>query len=132
MMHIARIVAACSMTSALLCACAFDVVRVEQHPATLRASHEAAKAFVLEADVSLVLPVGYRRVLKRGSRWDYVGSIEAGDVYATRDQVLTVEASNIYEAYIVVKGTKLVGFYLPVQRTYSPSANSVSLAARPL
>ncbi len=43
-----------------------------------------------------------------------------GDVYKTRDQVLTVEASNVQEAYIVVESGRLVGFYMPVERTFSP------------
>jgi hypothetical protein len=38
-------------------------------------------------------------------------------VYATRDRVLTVEASNVHEAYIVVSNGKLVGFFLPVEKT---------------
>jgi len=50
-----------------------------------------------------------------------------GVVYKSKDQVLTVEASNIYEANIVVLSNKLVGFYLPVEHTFSPLDSKVKL-----
>ena len=63
---------------------------------------------------------GYSRKLKQGTTWNYVGTVMYGDVYKTNDQILTVEGSNIYEAYIVVSNDKLVGFYLPAEESYSP------------
>jgi hypothetical protein len=110
--------------------CAFDLAHVEQTPATLSASATAPRSFVLDQEVALTLPLGYRRTLRRNSTWTYVGTLAAGDVYTTKDQVLTVEASNIHEAYIVVKGARLVGFYLPVERTFSPAAAPVTLPLR--
>ena len=58
--------------------------------------------------------------MKKGTTWDFVGTISSGDVFRTKDQILTVEASNIHEAYIVVSSDKLVGFYLPVEKSFSP------------
>jgi hypothetical protein len=113
--------------AALLVGCAFDVIRVEQAPATLITAPSSKPSFVLEQDVPISLEFGYKRVLQKGTRWTYVGAIAKGDVYKTNDQVLTVEASNIYEAYIVVEASKLVGFYLPVERTYTPAVESKSL-----
>jgi len=129
-MHRSRVVVSATIATAVLAACAFDLAHVAQVPAPFRSSEPTRRAFVLEHDVPLTLPFGYRRVLKQGSTWSYVGTIEPGDIFATRDQVLTVEASNIHEAYIVVNGEKLVGFYLPVERTYSPAAERVSLPLR--
>jgi hypothetical protein len=54
-----------------------------------------------------------------------------GNVYRTRDQVVTVEGSHIHEAYIVVTERSLVGFYLPVERTFSPVTPSQTLAVEP-
>ncbi|NDP41274.1 MAG: hypothetical protein GZ089_00925 [Aromatoleum sp.] len=116
-----------TIATALLTACAFDLVHVAQTPAPFHASEPTRRAFVLAQEVSLTLPFGYRRALKRGSLWSYVGTIDAGDVFASKDQVLTVEASNVHEAYIVVNGDNLVGFCLPVERTYSPATQRVSL-----
>ena len=114
----------------LLAGCPFDVIRVEQTPATLVSTPSPKPAFTLEQDVSIDLGFGYKRVLRKGTRWTWVGTIDSGDVYKTADQVLTVEASNIHEAYIVVEGRKLVGFYLPVERTYTRAVESKSLPAR--
>jgi hypothetical protein len=116
--------------AALLAGCPFDVIRVEQTPAQLVSAASAKPAFVLEQDVPINLGFGYTRVLRKGTRWTYVGEISKGDVYKTADQVLTVEASNIHEAYIVLEGRKLVGFYLPVERTYTPAAESKSLPTK--
>lgn len=118
------------LASALFAACPFDVIHVEQSSATIVPCDATTRPFVLEEDVPLSLPYGYRRLLKRGTRWTCIGAIAAGDVYETKDQVLTVEASNIHEAYIVVSGGKLVGFYLPVERTYSPASEPTSLPTR--
>ena len=104
----------------LVAGCAFDVIHVEQTPAELVSTAAATPSFLLDQDLDVDLPFGYRRVLRKGTRWTHVGSIEQGDVYTSKDQVLTIEASNVYEAYIVVSNAKLVGFYLPVERTYSP------------
>jgi hypothetical protein len=116
--------------AALLAGCPFDVIRVEQTPVTLVASPSPKPSFVLDQDVSIDLGFGYKRALRKGTRWTYVGTIVNGDVYKTTDQVLTVEASNIHEAYIVVEARKLVGFYLPVERTYTRAVESKSLPAR--
>lgn len=47
-----------------------------------------------------------------------VGTDPHGDVYKTEDQILTVEASNVYEAFIVISAGDLVGFYLPVEDAF--------------
>jgi hypothetical protein len=59
--------------------------------------------------------------------WHPAGALPQGGVFKTQDQVLTVEGSNIHEAYIVVKEARLVGFYLPANGTYSPLEQPVDL-----
>jgi hypothetical protein len=104
----------------LFISCAFDLVHVKQLPTKLDTTQLPKSSFILEKEEKIDLGTGYSRVIKDGTKWDYVGTIENGDVYNTKDQVLTVEASNIHEAYIVISSGKLIGFYLPVEKTFSP------------
>jgi hypothetical protein len=108
----------------LLNACAFDLFHIEQIPTQIKSTNLSKPSFELEKEVNFVLDKGFTRKLKQGTKWNYVGTISYGDVFRTKDQILTVEASNIYEAYIVVSAGKLVGFYLPVERSYSPLGDS--------
>ena len=109
----------CALTF-LLTGCAFDVVHVKQFPANLDSGQAPKNSCFLEKEVNVDLGTGYSRTLRPGTRWDYAGSIPQGEVFKTKDQILTVEASHIHEAYIVVSSGKLVGFYLPVEKTFSP------------
>lgn len=119
-----------ALVAGTLGGCAFDLAHVEQRAATLSTRTSAPPSFVLTHAVDVDLGLGYRRVLRAGTRWTYVGTVDAGDVYKTADQVLTVEASNIHEAYAVVASGRLVGFYLPVEKTYSPAIAPVPLPMR--
>ena len=104
----------------LLTGCAFDVVHVKQIPTQLKSTSSNKSSWRLGNDINVILGTGYSRQLKSGTKWDYVGSITHGDVFKTDDQILTVEGSNIYEAYVVISSGKLVGFYLAVEHTFSP------------
>jgi hypothetical protein len=104
----------------LLPACAFDVVHIKQIPVQMGSSVALNNSFRLGKEVNFSLGTGYSRKLNQGTKWICVGSISQGDIFKTNDQVLTVEGSNIYEAYIVVASGKLVGFYLPVEQSYCP------------
>jgi len=115
--------------SLLISGCAFDVIRVEQISAKLDSDVSCNKSFVLAKNVDLQLG-GYNRILKKGTRWNCMGSIAQGDIYKTKDQVLTIEASNIFEAHIVVNANKLVGFYLPVEHTFSRLDKPIELTVQ--
>jgi len=78
------------------------------------------ESFYLTDDVIIKLHTGYESILKHESRWNFVGQIPEGNVYKPHDQVLTVEGANIHEAYIVISNGQLVGFYLPVEKAFSP------------
>jgi hypothetical protein len=109
-----------SLIATLLSGCPFDVYRVELTPVTLQSPATSLSGFILQEQVNLNIGYGYERTLKVGTNWIPVGTIPYGDVFKSEDQVLTVEASNIYEAYIVVSNDEVVGFYLPVEDSYSP------------
>lgn len=104
----------------ILNACAFDIVHVKQTPSNLVLQSDSSANFTLEKEAKVSLGTGYRRTLKANTTWSLVGSLPEGSVFKTRDQILTVEGSNIYEAYIVVESNSLTGFYLPAEGTYSP------------
>lgn len=125
-MRVSILVAVCALTTS----CAFDLVRVKQIPTALESARASQPALTLEEHVRVALGTGYSRVLKQGTTWKHVGTITEGEVYRTDDQVLTVEASNIYEAYIVVLDGRLVGFYLPVEKAFSPIRRSRELPLR--
>ena len=63
----------------------------------------------------------YNRVLARGSRWQLVGTTPQGRVYRRSDGVFTVEGAHVHEAYLVLAADRLVGFYLPVEKAFSPT-----------
>lgn len=77
-----------------------------------------ASTFRLDRNVPIEFSTGYRRTLKRGTRWQLVGSLEEGEVFEPMDSVFTVEGRHIREAYIVVRDDELVGFYLPVEDAF--------------
>ncbi len=111
----------------ILNACAFDVVHVNQTTANIVPQSDPSANFTLGTETLVSLGTGYSRTLRANTQWSLVGSLPEGNVFKTNDQILTVEGSNIYEAYIVVESNKLTGFYLPAERTYSPLKKSLPL-----
>ena len=116
----------------ILNACAFDVVRLKQVPVEIRTGSVCMESFTLTQDTKIDAGPGYSRTLKSGSRWECVGEIPQGMIYKTKDQILTVEASNVFEANIVVADQKLIGYYLPVESSFSPLDNPQKLPMKKL
>jgi hypothetical protein len=113
---------------ALIVGCAFDIADVKYQPARLESVADEGTAFTLAADIPIHgAPCGYSRSLRKGSRWFAVGRLLEGVVYRSRDQVLTIECSNVLEAYLVVAAGKVVGFYLPVEKGFSPLSEPIQL-----
>ncbi len=131
-MNTLRIIAVAICLTMSLTYCAFDVVHVKQVPTQLEVSQSPKNGFQLEKEANVNLGTGFRRVLRAGTRWDFVGTTSDGDVYRSKDQILTVEASNIHEAYLVISSGKLVGFYLPVEGSFSPLGEPQVLITREL
>ena len=129
-MRTLKIIAATICLAMPLTYCAFDVVHVKQIPTQFQSAQTPKNSFELEKEVKVSLGTGFSRVLKKGTRWDFVGTTSQGDVYRSKDQVLTVEASNIHEAYLVISSGKLVGFYLPVEKSFSPLEDPQVLTMR--
>lgn len=110
--------------------CAFDVIHVKQTPAHFEPV-TADQAWVLRDDLKVLIASGWATPLKKGTIWKRVGRIAEGDVIATRDQILTVEASNVFEAQPVINQGKVVGFFLPVEKSFTPADPPVAITLSP-
>ena len=99
----------------------------KEHELKIGKDRQSADQKLIEKEINIKLDTGYNRKLKQNTKWNYVGKISYGEVFKTRDQILTVEGSNIYEAYMVISDGKLVGFYLPAEKSYTPLRESVEL-----
>ena len=95
-------------------------VPVQQHPAGEMQPAPSAKQFRVLEETAVTLSTGYRTRIRAGTTWTLAGTIAKGEVYKSREQVLTVEGYHVHEAYLVVSGDELVGFYLPVEHNFAP------------
>jgi hypothetical protein len=103
----------------LLCGgCAFDIAHVRYQPAQLSAQQDLDKFIIFKNDVSINDAGCYERILRKNTKWQMIGSIREGNVFKSLNQVLTLECSNVHEAYLVVLDNRLVGFYLPVEKGF--------------
>ncbi len=82
---------------------------------------------VLQRTVIVRLSTGYKRKLAEGSRWRPVGSLPQGEVLRPVDGIFTIEGRQVHEAYLVVSGADLMGFYLPGEAHFSPLDSPFSL-----
>lgn len=114
------IISAMTAVAILGSGCAFDLTHVKQSPANFQPVSAGGSRWKLNQEVKISIGTGYSTRLKAGTRWEQVGKIEQGDIFKTSDQILTVEASNIHEAYLVVRDGMVTGFYLSVERTFTP------------
>jgi hypothetical protein len=119
-----RVLAYCSL---LLAGCA---PMVSSAPAQLDISPPAASSpawIVIERDVDFRLSTGYGRTLPASSRWRRVGRLPQGDVYRPIDIAFALEGRQVHEAYLVVAGSSLRGFYLPAESAFSPLVSDIPL-----
>lgn len=84
--------------------------------------------FVLDQGVSVSLDSGYNRTIARGTTFAASGNIGQGVVMRPTNTVISVEGSHVHEAWPVVKDGRLVGFYLPVERAFSPLSTPVAVS----
>ena len=99
--------------------CASEIVRSDAILSPIVASNPRTLQIAEEAVVSS--SSGYQRVLPAGSIWELRGTIPQGSVYRRVNDVFTVEGAHIHEAYLVISDDRLVGYYLPVERAFSPA-----------
>jgi hypothetical protein len=102
---------------------------VTQLPAQLTPG--TGKSFRLTREVEADISTGRSTTLRANTRWELVGTVSLGEVYRTRDQVVTVRGDGVHEGYIVVREGVLVGFYLPVERAFCPVERNQQLSIEP-
>ena len=117
----------------VLAGCAPEIVRRPTQLTPLAQSPGATIEILQDATVAV--GPGYERVIARGSLWTSVGRSAEGDVFKPVDRVFTVEGAHVHEAYLVLAGDRVVGFYLPVERAFSPAPDGpktvLSIRRRP-
>lgn len=94
---------------------------------TFQATTSEGPGWTLQQNQSIGVGSGFPTKLRQGTRWQLAGRTPQGDVYRTGDQIVTVEASNIFEAMVVIVGDKLTGFYLPVDHCFVAATDQVTL-----
>lgn len=100
---------------------------VSHSPATYTPSPSAAQPRMLARSAEIDIGTGFKRVLRAGSRWVAAGSIAQGTVHKPVGDVLTLEGSHVHEAWLVIDGDRLVGFYLPVERGFTALQSPITL-----
>lgn len=119
---------AISIGGLLFSACAFDLAHVTYKAATFHPTQNSTRTVVLSDNLALTsTPCSNSRTLRKTTRWDQVGTIAEGDVLRSKDQVLTLECSNVHEAYLVISGDKLIGFFLPFEKGFVPHSPPIAL-----
>jgi hypothetical protein len=111
----------------LLGGCAFNLVILQRSPAQLVAAPSSTQSWMLTTVAQATLNAGWVKPLRPGTSWQRIGTIAEGDVLRTKDQLVTIEASNSFQADIVVHDGKLVGFYLPVDHAFTACATPIPI-----
>jgi len=102
-----------------------------QQPANFQPVAGRAEAWTLDEGAKITLKEGFASELKKGTNWRQTGQIDQGNVFHTTEQLVTVEASNQHEADLVLRGTMVVGFFLVVERTFTPASRPVEIKLTP-
>jgi hypothetical protein len=91
----------------------------------------AAETQNVEKPIKISLDTGYTRTIDANSTWQLVGNVsnhkfKDGKVYKPVGDVLSIEGTQRYEAYLVVLEGKIIGFYLPASSRFSPLKKQVA------
>lgn len=106
----------------LLCILAGCAAEIPRQPATLTPPADTSgPGSIVQVDEHAVvrLASGYSRTIVAGSKWAQVGTVEGHAVYKSMRNVFTIEGSHVHEAYLLLKGDTLAGFYLPGENAVS-------------
>jgi hypothetical protein len=113
------------MACFILYGCAAEVAR-DTVAFTSLASTSCTERRLVKRNEVVTFNSGYERAIAKDSQWKLVGSVPQGRVYASAASTFSVEGAHVHEAYLVVNKGNLVGFYLPVEKSFTP-LNSVRL-----
>jgi hypothetical protein len=113
------------LTLVTVTGCASEISRT---PALLQPSPATVARITVSERAEVTLSSGYTKELKNGSVWRKVGTLPQGGVYRIEDDVFLVEGKHQHEAYLVLQGKRLVGFYLPVESAFNPLTSPIPLS----
>ena len=102
-----------------------------RQPATLAAA-PSSQLVEVKQEVEIALDSGYARRLARASRWTQAGTLPQGQAYKSVGSVFTVEGAHVHEAWLVVSGDELVGFYLPVEKAFVALSERARIEFKPV
>jgi hypothetical protein len=108
-----------AMACFILYGCAAEVAR-DTVAFTSLASRSDTERRLVKRNELVTLNSGYERTILKASQWKLVGSVPQGRVYASVASNFSVEGAHVHEAYLVVNKGNLVGFYLPVEKSFTP------------
>ena len=117
----------CFLMACCCLSCSVDLLAVKQNTTLIDTTGTCKPSWILTEPVSVKVDAWHKTSLKKGTEWKYAGQLDEGEVYKTGDQVVTIKGFDTFEAYLVVSGDKLVGFYLPVEKTIVQLKHSVPL-----
>jgi hypothetical protein len=103
--------------------CAMEVVRHESALSPVN----AATRLTLASPVQIRLDSGYSRSIAAGTEFAVAGTLAEGRVLKPTRSIFTIEGAHMHEAYPVERAGRLVGFYLPVEKSFSPLSSHVDL-----
>jgi hypothetical protein len=107
----------------LLGGCAFEVVRSPVNITPVKGSE-----FVLTQPAYLVLDSGYQRTINSGTTFLEVGTTQYGVVLKPLNTSFTIEGAHMHEAYPVIQNGTVTGFYLPVEKSFSPLTKPIAIS----
>jgi len=92
---------------------------VKYTPVVIKTTTKSKPMWTLTEKINVTLQSGSTTHLKLNTTWEHVGTIEQGEVYKTKDQIVTIRGPNMFEAYLVISEERIVGFYLPIEKGYA-------------
>ena len=106
-----------------LVGCALEVVRSPVNITLVKGSE-----FVLTQPAYLVLDSGYQRTINSGTTFLEVGTTQYGVVLKPLNTSFTIEGAHMHEAYPVIQNGTVTGFYLPVEKSFSPLTKPAAIS----
>ncbi|OQA33300.1 MAG: hypothetical protein BWY57_01302 [Betaproteobacteria bacterium ADurb.Bin341] len=109
----------------ILCACASEVVR---HSSSLSPQVTSPTSrWVLLSDAAIEADSSYNRIIPGNTEFVHIGTLPEGKVLKPTNTVLTIEGKHMHEVYIVIKNNVLIGFYMPVEKSFAPLTKKIHL-----
>jgi len=117
-----------ALAALLLTGCAAEVNR---QASVLSMVTAPGPSFTTGQTTTVPTALGYQSIIPQGIELVEIGTIPEGRVLKPAKWTLMVEGAHIHEAYVVVQGARLVGFYLPVEKAFSPLSESLPFPLQP-